>query len=110
MENKPVQLGDVSIAAPFTSKKSTILSTIAIVRQGRCTLVTTLQMYCILALNCLISAYSLSVLYLDGVKYGDTQMTITGIMIAAFFFFVTHSEPCEFLSTLQPHNSIFCKY
>ena len=31
--------------------------------------------YQILALQCLISSYSLSVLYLDGVKYGDTQMT-----------------------------------
>ena len=37
-------------------------------------------MYQILALNCLISAYSLSVLYLDGVKYGDTQMTAMGML------------------------------
>lgn len=36
--------------------------------------VTTIQMYQILALTCLISSYSLSVLHLDGVKYGDYQV------------------------------------
>lgn len=42
-----------------------------ILRFGRCTLVSTFQIYIILALNSLISAYSLSVLYIDGVKNGD---------------------------------------
>ena len=42
-----------------------------ILRYGRCTLVTTFQIYVILALNSLISAYSLSALYLDGGKNGD---------------------------------------
>ncbi len=33
----------------------------------------------ILALNCLVSAYAMSVMHLDGVRLGDTQMTATGI-------------------------------
>ncbi|CAG8519365.1 10549_t:CDS:10, partial [Racocetra fulgida] len=48
-EPPTIKLGDASVAAPFTSKLSNVVAT----------------------LNCLISAYSLSVLYLEGIKYGD---------------------------------------
>lgn len=63
-----------------------------IVRQGRSTLVAMIQMYKILALNSLISAYSLSVLHLAGVKQGDWQATIAGLLITVCFFGIAKSS------------------
>merc|ERR1712232_78745 len=102
-----VKLGDASIAAPFTSKMPSIRSCVDIIRQGRCTLVTSIQMYQILALNCLISSYSLSVLYLDGVKYGDTQMTAMGVLQSISFMSISRTKPLDKLSPVKPLTSIF---
>jgi len=102
-----VKLGDASIAAPFTSKMPSIRNCVDIVRQGRCTLVSSIQMYQILALQSLISSYSLSVLYLDGVKYGDTQMTALGLLGSVSFMSVSRSKPLDRLSKVRPLTSIF---
>lgn len=102
-----VKLGDASIASPFTSRRMTIDSCASIIRQGRCTLSTTLQMYQILALNCLISAYSLSVLYLEGVQMGDKQMTIIAIILSAVSFMINRSKPLKKISPHRPGSSIF---
>lgn len=105
-----VKLGDASMASPFTAKHASVCPTTDIIRQGRSTLVTTLQMFKILGLNCLATAYVLSVMYLDGVKLGDVQATISGVFTAAFFLFISHARPLPTLSAERPHPNVFCFY
>ena len=110
-QNQPrIKLGDASIAAAFTAKTASVRACESIVLQGRCALVTTVQMCKILALNCLVSAYSLSVLHLKGVRMGETQATVAALATAAFFLFLSSSRPLKSLSPKKPPSSVLSPF
>jgi cation-transporting ATPase 13A1 len=108
-DHSVIKLGDASIASPFTSRRTSIDSVLSVIRQGRATLVTTIQIFKILALNCLISAYFMSTLYLRGLKQGDTQMTVSGLASALLFFFLSQSKPLQRIHPSKPQTSVFQK-
>jgi cation-transporting ATPase 13A1 len=49
----------------------------------------------------------MSALYLRGLKHGDTQMTATGILSAALFFFLSQTKPLLNIATEKPPSSVF---
>lgn len=108
-ENIP-KLGDASTAAPFASKSSSILAVCNLIRQGRCTLVITLQMIIILSLNSLLTSYSMSVLYLDGVKISDTQMTVQALFLVTCVLMISKATPLDELSRERPYGHVLHPY
>ncbi|CCW72181.1 unnamed protein product [Phytomonas sp. Hart1] len=105
-----IKLGDASIAAPFTCRSKALTSVCDIIRLGRSTLVTTHMMYKILALSCLNSAYSMSVLHLDGVKMGEKQMILSGVILSVCFMFMSRSKPLTRLCPQRPVTRVFHPY
>jgi len=95
------------MASPFTSRLPSPAACVEILRQGRCTLVVTQQVYRILAVNCLILSYTLSVLHLHGVRNGDSQATIAGMAMTAFFLTVSWARPMKALAPVHPHTTVF---
>lgn len=102
-----VRLGDASIASPFTAKSPHVSCVLDIVRQGRCTLVTTIQMFKILAANGLLHSWSMTVLYLKGVRQGDAQSTMFGLVVAVVFALLSFTEPLKVLAPRRPTTKIF---
>lgn len=49
-------------------------------------------MYKIMAINSLVSAFGMSIMSLDGVKFGDLQAAIESIFISMLFFLVEYSR------------------
>eukprot|EP00826_Nyctotherus_ovalis_P043401 TRINITY_DN4564_c0_g1_i6.p1 TRINITY_DN4564_c0_g1~~TRINITY_DN4564_c0_g1_i6.p1 ORF type:complete len:342 (+),score=82.56 TRINITY_DN4564_c0_g1_i6:77-1102(+) len=102
--------GDASIAAPFTYRYDSIKSAVTVLRQGRCALVSTIQMYKMLAINCLMLACSLSFLYHQGLKSGDWQSIYFGIPITVYFYFISNAKPLDKLHSQKPPHTIFSFY
>lgn len=101
------RFGDASVAAPFSLRADNVSPLLTLLRQGRLTLVTTQQMFRILGVSSLLSAFSFSSLTMQGVKYGDGQMTVQGMLNAFSFLMLSRASPNPRLSAQHPPSRMF---
>ena len=106
-DTQDVKFGDASIAAPFTNKISNSIKCVStIIKQGVCTLVCGFQTYKIVTLSSLISAYTMSTLHLENLKFSDYQNTYLGIYGAFLNYFLTNGAPEKTLPKIRPPGTI----
>jgi cation-transporting ATPase 13A1 len=104
-----VRPGDASVAAPFTSRAPSVANMVDVVRQGRCTLLSALQNQQIMMLECIITAYTLSALSLEGARSSDRQMMATGWLLSIASMAFAFATTIDKMSKTRPLHSLFHK-
>jgi len=102
-----VRPGDASVAAPFTSRAPSVANMVDVVRQGRCTLLSALQNQQIMMLECIITAYTLSALSLEGARSSDRQMMATGWLLSIASMAFAFATTIDKMSKTRPLASLF---
>merc|ERR1712100_494742 len=102
-----VRPGDASVAAPFTTRIPSVKSVVDLIRQGRCTLLSALQQQQIMMLQCIISAYTLSALNLEGARSSDRQMMATGWLLSIAPMAFAFATTLDSMSETRPLSSLF---
>ncbi|CRG93265.1 cation transporting ATPase, putative [Plasmodium gallinaceum] len=102
-----IKLGEASIASPFTYKGNDIKCVKEIICCGRCALSKVIMMYKLMIINSLITAFSVSILTLDGVKLSDAQTTIISLLYTTLIVLISKSTPLKTISNYSPPTSLF---
>ncbi|PRP86428.1 hypothetical protein PROFUN_05347 [Planoprotostelium fungivorum] len=98
---------EASVAAPFTSKSPTIRSVHTLLREGRCALVTSTQIFKFIAMYSLIQFATLLIVYSFGSVLGDFQFLYQDlVLIIPLVFFMGKTEPSKRLSKARPIGSL----
>lgn len=102
-----VQMGDASVAAPFTTRAPSIRSVVQVIKQGRCTLLVAVQMMQIMMLESLISAYTFAAITMEGGRSTEIQMIGSSIFVMIASVAFTYAKPAKKLSSVIPLKSVF---
>jgi len=102
-----VRPGDASIAAPFTSRVPSVRAVVDIIRQGRCTILSALQQQQIMVLECIISAYTLSALSLEGVRSSERQLMASNWLVLTASLAFSYAAPIDKMHHVRPLRSLF---
>ena len=104
-----VNLGDASIAAPFTSRRASINSIVDLMRHGRSSLVVMLLTFKTLGISSLVSSVTLMMLRSSEIKLGEMQQMMIGMVFLSAFF-MSSAKPKETLSRARPLPHILNAY
>lgn len=102
-----IRPGDASVAAPFTSRVPSVRSVVHLVRQGRCTLLSSLQQQQIMMLECTITAYTYAAISLEGARSSERQMMVSSWLIMAASLSFSYSTPIDRMHPVKPLRSLF---
>ena len=97
----------VTSVAPFTSKGESIKCIKNIFVQGRCAIVTNIQMYKIFILNSLLTIYIESFIALKGIKFSEYQTVYLGFAVSMFFLMLSKAKPLNKVNPNKPPITIF---
>jgi len=95
------------VAAPFTSRAPSIRAVVDLVRQGRCTLLSSLQQQQIMVLESVISAYTLAALSLEGARSSERQMMASGWLLVVASLAFSYTTPITEMAPQRPLGSLF---
>ncbi|KAH8073943.1 calcium-transporting ATPase [Aureococcus anophagefferens] len=102
-----IRPGDASVAAPFTSRAPSIRAVVDLIRQGRCTLLSSLQQQQIMVLESVISAYTLAALSLEGARSSERQMMASGWLLVVASLAFSYTSPIQEMAPQRPLGSLF---
>ena len=102
-----IRPGDASVAAPFTSRAPSIRAVVDLIRQGRCTLLSSLQQQQIMVLESVISAYTLAALSLEGARSSERQMMASGWLLVVASLAFSYTSPITEMAPQRPLGSLF---
>ncbi|KAL8601674.1 hypothetical protein ACOMHN_033850 [Nucella lapillus] len=98
---------EASVASPFTSKKPTIECVPAVIKEGRCSLVTAFGIFKYMAAYSLTQFTTVLILYWIGANLTDPEfLWVDLFLITTLFITFSMTPPCEELSRQTPPISL----
>ncbi|XP_066922539.1 polyamine-transporting ATPase 13A3-like isoform X1 [Clytia hemisphaerica] len=102
---------EASVASPFTSKTPNISCVVDVIKEGRCALVTSFNIFKYMALYSMIQYTSVLIMYWVGVNMGDFQyLYIDLFTIMPFAITMSRTEPSGVLVALRPLGRLVHPY
>jgi len=98
---------EASIAAPFTSQIQDISSVVMVLREGRCALTTSFQMFKFIELYSMIQFISVTFLYTIGSNLADYQFLYIDLaLLVPLSMFMGQTEPYRHLTPHLPSGAL----